>query len=200
MKRVSLIFALALAAKLLMACGHNSDAPVQTYELPQGPMAAKTVVVRTSVDDPKNVQYTELKNTPEKSGMEKFVEQDHKWKDLDNSKVISEDQGYPQANNQGWYFVQQPKDFVAPQSSGSNLTSAWIGTYSNCGYYTYPNYAGYGNYSYYHYYPSYAYNNYYNYNYQPTYYYNYSYWYYQPYAYYPAYYNNYNYYVYTVWW
>lgn len=204
MKRLSLIFALALAAKLLTACGHQNSEPFQSHsDLPQGPMAAKTVVVRMNIDNPKQVEYVEMNNTPDRDGFQKFSEADHQWKALDDKRVISKEAGYPEAKP-GSYFVKQPGDFAAPSSTPvAHLTSAyWLGTYNNCGYYNYFNYSGsYYGYNYYHYYPQFSYNSYANYNYQPTYYYNSSYWYYQPYAYYPAYNNyNYNYYIYTTWW
>ena len=117
MKRLSLIFALALAAKLLTGCGHQNNEPAQlNSELPQGPMAAKTVIVRMNIDDPKKVEYVEMKSTPDRDGFQKFAETDHKWKTLDDKKVISSEEGYPEAN-QGWYFVKQPRDFAAPNSS-----------------------------------------------------------------------------------
>ncbi len=201
MLRVSLIFATVLIIELLTGCGHHLDdqqGPNFDRRVQMGPTTSRAVVVRTNAQNPQSAEYTNLDSAPSKENFSQFANSPQNWQPVDNSRVISGSRGFPQAQK-GAYFVQQPKDFVAPaQNEYVQLTAGYSrgGAYGYC---NYPNYGGYGDYSYYHYYyPNYA-ANYSSYYYLPTYYSNYSYWYYQPTYYYPTYYG-YNYYIYSAWW
>ncbi|MGE3972991.1 MAG: hypothetical protein AB7F59_00545 [Bdellovibrionales bacterium] len=151
------------------------------------------------------------------------------WAPVNSQAVINQQQGYPQAQDNNFYFVQEPNNFQGQNIQDSSeeqtmetnnirvdlgngyypntayQTAYYDGAY-NYGYHRYPYYNGayyYGQYRYQHYYPRnpYAYyNSYNNFNYQPVYYSNYSYNYYVPCYYYNAPRYGYSYYYYSYWW
>ena len=202
MKKVSFIFAAVLIVELLTACHHSleSNEGNQYGQQQMGPTTSRVVVVRVNQQNPAVAEYVNLDTAPSQQNFAQFATNQQNWQVVNNSQVISGTQGYKTAQ-QGSYFVEQPKDFVASAQPQTVQLSAdyYRGGNYGCGYCHYPNYYGYDGYNFNHYYyPNYG-VNYGGYNYLPTYYSNYSYWYYQPIFYYPSYYN-YNYYIYSAWW
>jgi hypothetical protein len=145
-------------------------------------------------------------------------DQNLKWTAVNPQSVINQQNGYPKATDNQFYFVQNPRDFrAAAQTPGSSQQlptfvddSAHLMAQNhlgyNFGYYNYPYYDGsfyYGNQRFLHNYPvnPFAfYNNYNFFNYQPVFYNNFGYNYFMPAYYYslPAY--GFNYYYYSYWW
>lgn len=160
------------------------------------------------------------------------IAQDQKlqWTPVNEQSVINQQRGYPQATDNQFYFVQNPRDFRAAQQPPANGSVSGQGqsqtgnqtlpTFidnsnrlvvqnfygNNFGYFNYPYYDGsfyYGNQRFLHNYPvnPYAfYNNYAYFNYQPVFYYNYGYNYFTPCYYYSAPNYGYSYYYYSYWW
>ena len=227
-KSFSKLLLVAAVAINLVACrenNNNNQAPAANPTAVQAPQQVpKNILVRMNGQNAEMaIVDSEIKT---QADFETLVNSNTlQFAPISNENVVTKNQGFPKANGNNWYFVQEPKNFVTPTAEKTNLTNSLYypgygygygyaegygyGYGYGFGYNQYPYYYGYTGYAQYqHFYPSYNgsyYSNYYsNYYYQPSLYYGQNYWYYQAMGQYScsyaSVYNPYQYYWYRPWW